>query len=146
MIRYALECDRGHGFESWFQSAEAFDRVAAAGLVSCPDCGSTRVEKALMAPAVHPGRRSDEDGPQAASLTAPPADPRAAALAELRRRVEEGSDYVGMRFAAEARAIHAGEAPERSIWGEARIDEARSLIEDGIPVAPLPFRPKSKTN
>ena len=142
MIRYALECDREHGFDSWFQSADAYDKVAAAGMVSCPECGSTRVRKALMAPDVRPARGASE----APALSAPTADPRAAALAELRRRVEEGSDYVGMNFAAEARAIHAGEAPERAIWGEARIDEARGLIEDGIPVAPLPFHPKSKTN
>ena len=142
MIRYALECDREHGFDSWFQSADAYDKVAAAGMVSCPECGSTRVRKALMAPDVRPARGA----PGAPALPAPTADPRAAALAELRRRVEEGSDYVGMNFAAEARAIHAGEAPERAIWGEARIDEARGLIEDGIPVAPLPFHPKSKTN
>lgn len=141
MIRYALKCDREHGFESWFQSADAYEKVAAAGMVSCPDCGSIRVEKALMAPDVRPGRRRD-----AAPLSAPPQDPREKALAELRRRVEEGSDYVGMNFASEARAIHSGEAPERSIWGEARIDEARGLIEDGIPVAPLPFRPKSRSN
>ena len=142
MIRYALECDRKHRFDSWFQSADAYDKVAAAGMVSCPECGSIRVHKALMAPEVRPARKAAE----ALALSAPPADPRAAALAELRRRVEEGSDYVGMNFAAEARAIHAGEAPERSIWGEAGIDEARGLIEDGIPVAPLPFRPRSKTN
>jgi hypothetical protein len=141
MIRYALKCDRGHDFESWFQSAEAFDKVADAGLVACPDCGSTGVGKALMAPEVRPGRKSEKT----LSLTAP-ANEREKALAELRRRVEEGSEYVGMNFAAEARAIHAGDAPERSIWGEARIDEARGLIEDGIPVAPLPFRPKSRSN
>lgn len=141
MIRYALKCDREHGFESWFQSAEAFDRVAAAGLVACPDCGSTAVGKALMAPEVLPGRRNEDHRPLAT-----PANERERALAELRRKVEEGSEYVGLNFAAEARAIHAGEAPERSIWGEARIDDARSLIEDGIPVAPLPFRPRSRSN
>ncbi|MCX7643733.1 MAG: DUF1178 family protein [Rhodobacteraceae bacterium] len=141
MIRYALKCDREHGFESWFQSAEAFDRVAAAGLVSCPDCGSTAVGKALMTPEVQPGRRKEEHRPLST-----PANERERALAELRRKIEEGSEYVGLNFAAEARAIHAGEAPERSIWGEARIDDARSLIEEGIPVAPLPFRPRSRSN
>lgn len=141
MIRYALSCDKGHGFESWFQSAEAFDKVAAAGMVVCPDCGSTTVEKSLMAPTVRA-----KPGPAERPLSEAPGTERERALAELRRRVEEGSDYVGMNFAAEARAIHEGDAPERSIWGEARIEEAKSLIEDGIPVAPLPFRPKSKTN
>jgi hypothetical protein len=141
MIRYALTCEKGHGFESWFQSAEAFDKVRSAGMVSCPDCGSVAVEKALMAPGVRPARRAAER-----PLSDAPTGEKERALAELRRRVEEGSDYVGMKFATEARAIHAGEVPERSIWGEARIDEARSLVEDGIPVAPLPFRPKSKAN
>lgn len=140
MIRYALKCDRGHSFESWFQSAEAFEKVRAAGMASCPDCGSTEVRKALMAPDVLPA------GTRAGPLRAAPVSEREKALAELRRRVEEGSDYVGMKFAAEARAIHEGDAPERSIWGEARIDEARQLVKDGVPVAPLPFRAKSKTN
>jgi hypothetical protein len=141
MIRYALSCEKGHGFESWFQSAEAFDKVRTAGMVSCPECGSVSVEKALMAPQVRPARRAGER-----PLSAAPTDEKERALAELRRRVEEGSDYVGMNFAAEARAMHEGEAPERSIWGEARVDEAKRLIEEGIPVAPLPFRPKSKSN
>jgi len=141
MIRYALTCEKGHGFESWFQSAEAFEKVRAAGMVGCPDCGSAEVDKALMAPQVRPARAAGER-----PLSASPATEQERALAELRRRVEEGSDYVGLKFAAEARAIHAGDAPERSIWGEARVEEAKRLVEDGIPVAPLPFRPKSKTN
>ena len=138
MIRYALRCDSDHGFESWFGSAEAYDRLRAAGHVSCPDCGSTTVEKALMAPNVTPSRK-------AVPLDAPK-DPREAALAELRRRVEENSEYVGLEFAAEARRIHEGDAPERSIYGEAKLDDARRLIEDGVPVAPLPFLPKARAN
>lgn len=138
MIRYALRCDSDHGFESWFGSAEAYDRLRAAGHVSCPDCGSTTVEKALMAPNVTPSRK-------AAPLDAPK-DPRETALAELRRRVEENSEYVGLEFAAEARRIHEGDAPERSIYGEAKLDDARRLIEDGVPVAPLPFLPKARAN
>jgi hypothetical protein len=138
MIRYALRCDSDHGFESWFGSAEAYDRLRAAGHVACPDCGSTTVEKALMAPSVAPSRMAEALGA--------PRDPREAALAELRRRVEENSEYVGLEFAAEARRIHDGEAPERSIYGEAKPDEARRLIEDGVPVAPLPFLPKARAN
>ena len=138
MIRYALRCDSDHGFESWFGSAEAYDRLRAAGHVSCPDCGSTAVEKALMAPSVAPTRNRD--------ALAAPKDPREAALAELRRRVEENSEYVGLEFAAEARRIHAGDAPERSIYGEAKLDDARRLLEDGVPVAPLPFLPKARAN
>ena len=144
MIRYALRCDKGHGFESWFQSAAAYDKVRAAGMVSCPECGSQAIEKSLMAPQVRPARKGTKapDRP----LSSPPTSDKERALADLRRRVEEDSDYVGLEFAAEARAIHDGSAPERSIWGEARADDARGLIEDGIPVAPLPFRPRSKNN
>lgn len=138
MIRYALRCDRDHGFESWFKSAEAYDTLRAARQVTCPDCGSAAVEKALMAPAVPP------KSPKAPLST--PASKKEEALAELRRQVEANSEYVGMNFAAEARRIHEGEAPGRSIYGEARLDEAKALIEEGVPVAPLPFRPREKTN
>jgi hypothetical protein len=137
MIRYALRCDSDHAFDSWFGSADAYDRLRAAGHVACPDCGSTQVDKALMAPNVTPSRTTE---------LAAPRDPREAALAELRRRVEENSEYVGLEFAAEARRIHEGAAPERSIYGEARPDEARRLIEEGVPVAPLPFLPKARAN
>lgn len=145
MIRYALRCGKGHGFDGWFRSAEDFDRLRTSGHIACPDCGSGAVEKALMAPGVRPGR----DAQQAATPEAPPADAsarRAAVLAELRRRVEAQSDYVGLRFVAEARAMHAGDAPERPIHGEARIDEARALLEDGVPVLPLPFLPTRKVS
>lgn len=137
MIRYDLRCDKGHAFDSWFASAAAYDRLAAAGHVACPDCGSTKVDKALMAPAV--SRAADRP------LTAP-RDPREEALTELRRQVEENSDYVGLSFAAEARAMHEGRIPERAIHGEAKPDEARKLLEDGVPVLPLPFTPVRKTN
>lgn len=147
MIRYALKCSRGHGFESWFQSAEAYEALAERRLFSCPECGESSVQKALMAPPVRPARAAaskEERAPKPA--LSEPTDPRERALAELRRKVEEGSDYVGMEFAREARAIHEGTAPNRSIYGEARPDEARKLLEEGIPVAPLPFTPKAKTN
>ena len=139
MIRYTLKCSDDHEFDSWFQSADAFDRLLGAGHVSCAICGTSEVEKVLMAPAVRPARKA------AAPLNAP-ATPAEEALAKMRRAVEENSDYVGMNFAAEARAIHAGEAPERSIYGEARAEDAKRLIEDGVPVAPLPFLPRTKAN
>ncbi len=146
MIRYALTCAARHDFESWFQSSAAYDRLAEAGRVTCPACGSSDVHKALMAPAV----RGTGNAPEPADADAPPTPPSPAeierALAALRKQVEENSDYVGLNFAAEARRIHAGEAPERSIYGETRPDEARKLIEDGVPVAPLPFVPRRKTN
>ena len=98
-------------------------------------CGSGKVEKAMMAPQVRPGQ----------PLSAPAGEAEKK-LAEMRKHVEENSDYVGGTFAAEARAMHDGDAPERSIWGEAKMDEAKALIEDGIPVAPLPFIPTRKAN
>lgn len=145
MIHYALKCADGHSFDSWFQSASAFDKLLAGGLVTCAVCGSVSVEKAVMTPRVS-SSRGQAAAPGPARPLSGPASPAEQALAELRRRVEDNSDYVGRKFAAEARAIHEGTAPERAIWGEARADEARALVEDGVPVAPLPFMPSRKTN
>ncbi|MEM0944320.1 MAG: DUF1178 family protein [Pseudomonadota bacterium] len=130
MIRYSLKCDQGHEFDSWFANAAAFDDQAGRGLVSCPVCGSTHVEKALMAPTV---------APKAAAPLSTPQTPEQKALAQLRQKIERESDYVGADFATEARRIHLGEAEARGIWGEASRDEAKALSEEGIPVAPLPF-------
>ncbi len=135
MIRFALRCANAHDFESWFRSAEAFDRLQAAREIVCPDCGSAEVGKAVMAPNVAAAQPPHEA-----------ADPRREMLARLRREVETKSDYVGRDFPAEARRIHEGEAERRSIWGEARPEEARALVEEGVPVAPLPFMPTRKTN
>ncbi|MBD1202765.1 MAG: DUF1178 family protein [Rhodobacteraceae bacterium] len=139
MIRFSLRCDKDHGFDSWFPSGAAFDMLKAGGHVSCPICGSTAVEKALMAPAVQDGRGAA--GPLQSAET-----PVEQALAALKKQVEENSEYVGMNFVSEARRIHQGEAPERSIHGEARLEEAKKLIDEGVPVAPLPFLPARKTN
>ncbi|MCW1920067.1 DUF1178 family protein [Rhodobacter sp. KR11] len=143
MIRYALKCQAGHAFESWFKSAEAFDGLRTAGHVACPECGSCTVDKALMAPQVASGlaRAADEVSKAAAAEAE-----RAAAIAALKTHVEANSDYVGMNFVAEARAMHLGDAPERSIYGEARPEEAMALLEEGVPVAPLPFLPTRKSN
>ena len=142
MIRYTLKCESDHSFDSWFQSAEAFDKLLAAGMVACSACGSTKVAKALMTPSVQPTRKAAQ--PEA-PLSAPQGEVERA-LDAMRRHVEENSDYVGMNFAAEARAMHDGEAPERAIHGEAKLEEAKALLEDGIPVTPLPFLPRRKTN
>lgn len=145
MIRFSLKCDRDHGFESWFPSSDAFDRLKAAGHVACPVCGSAAVEKALMAPAVRPARKAAGAEGAPPALRAP-ASELEEALAALKRQVEENSEYVGLNFAAEARRIHAGDAPERAIHGEAKLEEAKKLLEDGVPVAPLPFLPARKVN
>lgn len=139
MIRYALRCEKGHDFDGWFRSSEAFAALKTAGQVTCAACGSTEVEKALMAPAVAADASAERP-------LAGPRNPQEAALERLRRHVEETSDYVGLSFAQEARAIHEGERPARAIHGEARPEEARKLLEDGIPVAPLPFLPRRRAN
>ena len=138
MIRYALICDNGHGFESWFASSSGFDEQARRGLVACPMCGTAEVDKAVMAPAVSPkGNRL---------VTAAERQTEAARLKALRAEVEANCDYVGREFAAEARARHeaadTGEPAPRGIYGEASLAEAAELISEGIPVAPLPFRPR----
>jgi hypothetical protein len=145
MIRYTLKCGAGHGFDSWFKDAAGFAALQAAGQVVCPVCGSSEVEKELMAPAVRPARKAEAAAPARPDLSAPASDLEEK-IAALRRQVEENSEYVGMNFAAEARKIHAGDAPERAIHGEAKPDEARAMIEEGLPVAPLPFLPARKVN
>lgn len=148
MIKFTLSCDNDHRFESWFASSDAFEGLKSAGHLACAICGSTEVEKSLMAPSVATREVSSpqpSDMPTQQTLTSDPS-PQETALAELRRKVEENADYVGMSFAKEARAIHDGTSPDRPIYGEANLKEAKSLIEDGVPVAPLPFLPKRKAN
>ena len=153
MIRYSLRCEKDHEFETWFRSGADFDRLVGEDGVPCPVCGDTNVVKAPMAPAVartdtersvRPAKASpDEDKVQ---LAATPADPRERALRsairELRRKVAEHADYVGDRFAEEARKIHYNEVEPHGIWGEATIEEAEALVEEGVEVHPLPPVPE----
>jgi len=137
MISFSLQCSNDHRFDSWFTSSGAYDALQKSGHVACPICGDSSIKKALMAPAI------------AAADTPAPISKKTeveAAMAQMRKMVEENSDYVGMNFAAEARAMHLGDMPARPIYGEAKGEEARALIEDGIPVAPLPFMPRAKVN
>lgn len=143
MIRFALKCDESHRFESWFQSGAAFDTLLARGLVTCPDCGSTSVTKDLMAPKIGNAKAGDP-APQA--MTNAPDNDLADTIRKIRKHVEETSDYVGSDFAREARAMHEGEVPHRPIYGDVKPNEAKKLIEDGVPALPLPFIPKQKTN
>jgi len=145
MIKYTLKCDQGHGFESWFANAEAYDTLRAAGHVSCGLCGSTAVDKAIMAPNVSTARKSDA-APSAPDTPEATPDQIAAALTKMRAEVEKNATYVGGDFAREARDMHLGDAPDRPIWGEANAREAKALIDDGVPVAPLPFIPTRKAN
>lgn len=147
MIRYALLCEFGHGFEAWFSASADYDDQTERGLVECPFCGSRAVRKAIMAPAVH-GTKAAR--PAASEPSAEAQTMVMEALRKVREHVEENFDYVGDAFAKEARAIHEGESEDRGIYGEAKPEEVRSLKEDGIVVAPLPAvgppRPKSALN
>ena len=136
MIRYTLRCDKDHEFEAWFRSGDDYDRMAAEGGVSCAVCGSPEVQKDLMAPSL---AGAGAGAPDPAPTLSAPLSPAEQAMAELRRRIEARSENVGRDFAAEARRIHEGISPDRPIIGEAKPSEARALIEDGIPVAPLPW-------
>jgi hypothetical protein len=149
VIRYALACERGHAFESWFNGSDAFERQAARGLVGCPICGSTKVGKAIMAPAVgkHEPRRP-------AAAPEPPKAPVAmlsdkervlrTKLKELRDHIVKNADNVGERFPNEARKMHYGDIEHRPIYGEASPDEARALIDEGVEVSPLPVLPDDR--
>jgi hypothetical protein len=136
MIRYTLHCDRDHDFEAWFRSSDDYDRAAKAGENLCPVCGSAKVEKAPMAPAV--GRSGESEKMTLAAAPDPRQVAMREALTELRRRVTENADYVGDRFAEEARKIHYEEAKPRGIFGEATREEAEALAEEEIEFHPLP--------
>jgi len=144
MIRYSLLCDQDHQFDAWFASADAFDRASKVGANECPVCGSTVIEKGLMAPAVGATNKSDA-GETANKVKLAVTDPRHKAMREavkeLRKKVTENSDYVGDRFAEEARKIHYEETPPRGIYGEATRKDAEDLVEEGIEFHPLPDLP-----
>lgn len=139
MIRYALACEHDHGFEAWFASSGDYDDQAARGLVECPLCASTAVRKQIMAPAVAGTKKTRAAAREQAMMME--------ALGQARRHIESNFHYVGDRFAAEARDIHDGVSPDRPIYGEANPAEVRALIEDGVPVAPIPpaIAPRRKT-
>lgn len=143
MIQYSLKCENDHSFDSWFASADAYDKLADNGMVSCAVCGSTKVGKAIMAPRVRTTKGKEAPAPPTLPTEKSAAEQ---AMAEMRAQVEQNSEYVGTNFATEARSMHLGDAPERAIYGEAKPEEAKSLIEDGIPVTPLPFMPTRKSN
>jgi hypothetical protein len=153
MIKYSLLCRQGHQFSAWFKGSADYDRQAKRGLVTCPDCGSSKVEKAIMAPSV--ASRGRDSGERRAAATNAVAPQDAARLAELRREmaalvrkvrqeVERTAEYVGPRFAEEARKIHYEEAEPRGIYGEASAKEVEALHEDGIECYPLPALPEDQ--
>jgi hypothetical protein len=157
MIRYNLRCERGHGFESWFQSSAAYESQEKRKLVSCPACGSVKVERAIMAPQIVSKRVSRaEPEPVASSAATEAATPAStplmmaherelrAKIKELRDHIVKNADNVGERFPNEARKMHYGDIEHRPIYGEASPEEARSLIDEGVEVSPLPVLPDDR--
>jgi hypothetical protein len=163
MIRYALACEAGHTFESWFANSAAYDKQAKRSLVTCPICGSAKVEKAIMAPRLASGA-SDNDiampspppsppaatassaapGKSPVAMMSPPERELRQKLKELRDHITKNASYVGPRFPEEARKIHYGETEHRSIYGEASPEDAKALHEEGIEFHPLPILPGDK--
>jgi hypothetical protein len=146
MIRFSLVCDKGHSFESWFPDGASYEKQARRGLIACPECGSTGVAKAVMAPAVVGAARPQQEeasAPVPAPATLSDARERALrdALRKLKREIEAHTDDVGAEFPEAARAIHSGEAPERAIRGQATRAEIKALIDEGVGVLPMPFVP-----
>jgi hypothetical protein len=160
MIRYALACDKGHVFESWFQNSAAYDTQVKAALITCPVCNSAKVEKTLMAPGVVGAKKragappASPPSPRPAADTADTATPVAMMspqeqefrkkLKELRDHLTKNADYVGQKFPEEARKMHYGDIEHRSIYGEASPDQAKELHEEGIEFHPLPVLPDER--
>jgi hypothetical protein len=134
MIHFSLHCDNDHDFEGWFRSNDDFDAQVEKRLVTCPVCGSHKVEKALMAPSVTTGRQKEKIAVAMSKMVSE--------LKEMAQKVRENADYVGNDFAEEARKIHFGEAKQRGIYGEATGEEVKSLLDDGVDVMPLPVFPE----
>jgi hypothetical protein len=140
LIRFSLICDQDHEFEAWFRNNDDFDKQKKRGFVECPACGSKKVGKALMAPAVSTGRKKEKI---ALAMT----EMQKKAMAEMKalsEKIRENADYVGDKFAEEARKIHFGEVEARGIYGEATPDEAKSLAEDGVSFMPIPVFPDDR--
>ncbi|HKN09880.1 MAG TPA: DUF1178 family protein [Pseudomonadota bacterium] len=165
MIRYALACECGHTFESWFASSMAYDKQVKRGLVACPVCSSSKIDKAIMAPRLSGARKRDDGPAPTAAGDAPVPAPAAATteetpapvaivppherelrkkLKELREHLTRNADYVGRKFPEEARKMHYGELDRRSIYGEATPDQAKELHEEGIEFHPLPVLPDER--
>lgn len=135
MICYQLVCKKSHSFEGWFRDSAAFDTQAKKGLLACPTCNSKSVQKAPMAPAVSKKGELSEVARQARDMRE--------WVTRVRKHVEDNAEYVGEKFPEVARAMHYGDAQERQVYGEASLDDARELVEEGIPVAPIPSLPRT---
>jgi hypothetical protein len=157
MIRYALACNKGHSFDSWFQDSAAFDKQAKRGLVTCPHCGSAKVEKAIMAPRLSSSARKRKSpvetpdapadkaqGIQPVAMMSPQEKEFRTKLKELREHIVKNADDVGQKFPEEARKMHYGETEHRSIYGVATPEDAKELAEEGIEFHPIPILPDER--
>jgi len=161
MIHYALVCESGHEFESWFQNSAAYDKQAKRGLVTCPHCGSAKVEKAIMAPRLASGKKRNEPAEAPAPVVTAPVAASApenanvamispqeheirTKLKELREQLTKNTDNVGQKFPEQARKMHYGEIEHRSIYGEATPKDAKELLDEGIEFHPLPILPEDR--
>ena len=165
MIRYALACAKGHAFESWFQNSAAYDKQRARGLVSCPVCGDTKIEKAIMSPRLSGAKKRGHAAPPPTEAPAPASEAPASVsgeakapvalmspqerefrtkLKELREHLTKNADYVGQKFPDEARKMHYGDIDHRSIYGEASAQDAKALHDEGIEFHPLPVLPDER--
>jgi len=154
VIRYTLACDHHHSFESWFADSAAYDKQRKRKLVTCPQCGSAKVEKAIMAPQLANTKKRRAAAPEAAVAPQPDKAPVAMLspqeneirqkLKELRNHLTQNAEHVGPKFSEEARKMHYGESEHRSIYGEASPDDAKKLAEEGIEFHPLPVLPDER--
>lgn len=158
MIKFALRCDRGHGFESWFRDGAAYEALAAQGNLICADCGSSAVTKAVMAPSIVTARAVATVPSEAPAPPVAPAAPSARTpvmmgpeerslrdmVRSLHRKIAETSENVGGAFPEEARRIHEGDAPQRAIHGQATGEQVKALLEDGVPLLPIPPLPDER--
>jgi hypothetical protein len=149
MIKYTLVCDKRHEFESWFAGSDAYDKQAKRGLVTCPECGSAKVEKAIMAPRLsgtRKGKKASIETPAAApvAMLSPQEQELRSKLKELREHITKNADYVGKEFPEEARKMHYGETEHRSIYGEASLEAAKELHDEGIELHAIPMLPDDK--
>ena len=155
MIHYQLQCSQAHGFDGWFNDSASFDKQAERGLIECPDCGDTRIDRALMAPALSkrdaspvavqppgPPTETPSATPQKAATGRLPAH-MLAVLQRMRAEVEKNCDYVGPNFADQARAMHRGETEAKPIYGETSEEQAESLADEGIAVSKIPWVPRA---
>ena len=156
MIRYALVCAKGHSFESWFQNSAAYDKQAKRALVTCPVCGTAKVEKEIMSPRLSGSHKREEasaprndtneqtNDKTPVAMVSPQERELRKKLKELRQHLTQNADYVGQKFPEEARKMHYGEIDHRSIYGEASPDDARKLHDEGIEFHPLPVLPDER--